>query len=90
MSLNRLFSSKYALQLGIYDHLNECLIIANEVKKTKNATLDKDTCRERTLKYHLDCELSDLYLLLSEYLDDGLIEERREKFITKDEEDYNA
>ena len=87
MSLNRLFENTYVQELAIFDHLRECTIIEEAIKEEKNSYLHRESDRCRSLKFHLQKELADLYLILSEYLDPEVVEERRQRFIEKEEEE---
>lgn len=72
MYLNKLFENKYVQLLSIHDHLRECTSLYEQYKLTKN-------------KENLDKELTDLFLILQNYLGDkNLIEARIKKFREKE------
>lgn len=84
---NILFKNSYARKLAIYDHLNECLIIANKIKEKKNSIeTGEESYSLKCLEEHYEKELTDLFILLYFELDPTLIKERLEKFERKAKE----
>lgn len=85
---NVVISNDYARSLAIYDHLNECLILANKIKEKKNSIRTGDVSNTLVcLQEHYNNELADLYILLDHELPFGLIQERADRFVEKAEED---
>lgn len=81
---NIVIKNDYARSLAIYDHLNECLIIANKIKEKKNSIkTDEYSDTLRCLKEHYRNELADLHILLEFELPNSLIQERIDKFVEK-------
>lgn len=80
--------NRYTTELAIFDHLNECLIINQEIKREKNRHYreDGEVAALKRLKYHYNCELTDLYILLDKYVDKELVKQRLEKFKEKEEQ----
>lgn len=90
-SNNPVIVNDYVRGLAIYDHLNECLIIANKIKEKKNSIeTGEESCSLKCLKDHYRKELADLYILLGMDLDLELVCERILKFIDKSEKDTNG
>lgn len=84
---NVLFENDYARKLAVYDHLNECLIIANKIKEKKNSIeTGEESYTLKCLKEHYEKELADLFILLYFDLDSTLIKERLKKFEEKAKE----
>ena len=75
----------YFLDLAIFDHIHECQIIADEIKRFKNKTLEHDTLQESHLNFHLENELADLYILLRKKFENkkDVVEAREDRFIEK-------
>lgn len=87
-SNNPVICNDYVRGLAIYDHLNECLIIANKIKEKKNSIDTGETsCSLKCLEDHYRKELADLYILLESELDFDIVSERRLKFIEKAKKD---
>lgn len=79
-----IFDDTYMMKLTILDHLKECNIIDEEIKAKKNSLAQDESSQTlNNLEYHFERELADLCILLVQYLDDDLIEERMEKFRSK-------
>lgn len=82
---NPVLYNPYVRGLSIYDHLNECLLLANEIKIKKNSVEGySDTLK--TIQEHYRKELTDLYILIGKELSYEEIEERYKKFQQKYEE----
>ena len=81
---NIVIKDNYARSLAIYDHLNECLIIANKIKEKKNSIkTGEDSYTLECLKEHYKNELADLYILLEFEIPNSLVQERVDKFVEK-------
>lgn len=88
LAKNIVLDNDYVRSLAIYDHLNECLILANRIKEQKNSIRTGDVSNTLVcLKEHIRNELADLYILLDFELDSQIIDERIDKFIEKAKED---
>lgn len=87
-SNNPVICNDYVRGLAIYDHLNECLIIANKIKEKKNS-IDTGEISDslKCLEDHYRKELADLYILLESELDSDIVSERKLKFIEKAKKD---
>lgn len=88
LAKNIVLNNDYVRSLAIYDHLNECLILANRIKEQKNSIRTGDVSNTlECLKEHYRNELADLYVLLDFELGFQIIDERIDKFIEKAKED---
>lgn len=88
LSNNPVICNDYVRGLAIYDHLNECLIIANSIKEKKNSIdTEEISLSMKYLKDHYRKELADLYILLESELDSDIVFERKQKFIEKAKKD---
>ena len=87
LAKNIVLNNDYVRSLAIYDHLNECLILANRIKEQKNSIRTGDVSNTLVcLKEHFRNELADLYILLDFELDSLIVDERIDKFIEKAKE----
>lgn len=88
LAKNIVLDNDYVRSLAIYDHLNECLILANRIKEQKNSIRAGDVSNTlECLQEHYRNELADLYILLDFELGFQIIDERTDKFIEKAKED---
>lgn len=85
---NPVLYNPYVRSLSIYDHLNECLLLAKEIKIKKNS-VDGYSDTLKTIQEHYRKELTDLYILIGKELSYEEIEERYKKFQQKYEEEMN-
>ena len=81
---NTKWEETYIQELGLLDHCREILTIHDEYVRTKNS-LDyrESSTKIINLLSHLTSECADLFIILSMSLKVGLIEERLEKFKSK-------
>lgn len=93
-NLNPVLEDKYIRELAIYDHLNECLILANEIKRIKNykpvAEGEENKALEEklyNLTEHYKNELMDLSILLERGIEFERYLARVEKFLGKTKKD---
>ena len=89
-----MLDDKYIRELAIYDHLNECLILANEIKRIKNykpvAEGEENRALEEklyNLTEHYKNELMDLFILLESGIEFERYLARVEKFWEKAKKD---
>ena len=87
---NPVLSNEYVRNLAVYDHLNECLIIANEIKRIKNYKPVMEGEENKALEEklynlteHYKNELADLTILLQDVVDPSRLLARIEKFWEK-------
>lgn len=91
---NPILKDEYLRGLAIYDHLNECLILANEIKRIKNykpvAEGEENKALEEklyNLTEHYKNELMDLSILLESGIEFERYLARIEKFWEKAKKD---
>lgn len=81
---NIVIKDSYVRSLAIYDHLNECLIIANKIKEKKNSNkTGENSYSLECLREHYRNELADLHILLEFELPNSLVQDRIDKFVEK-------
>ena len=93
-NFNPVLDDKYIRELAIYDHLNECLILANEIKRIKNykpvAEGEENKALEEklyNLTEHYKNELMDLFIILQSDVEISRFMSRIEKFQEKAKKD---
>ena len=82
-------NNPYVRHLAILDHLRECQIIADTIKKQKNKEIEGKSQTLKNLEFHYENELADLFILLSYECKKETIERRIEKFKEKAKKDAN-
>lgn len=91
---NSVLDDEYVRELALYDHLNECLILANEIKRIKNykpvAEGEENKALEEklyNLTEHYKNELMDLFIILQSGVEISRFLSRIEKFQERAKED---
>lgn len=96
-AFNPVLGDKYIRGLAVYDHLNECLILANEIKRVKNYKSEAEGEENKALEEklynlteHYKNELMDLFILLQSDIEISRFLSRIEKFQEKIKEDMES